>query len=78
MLGHLDLARADTPTDSPVATRLEKIGTAAKRATGLVDQILAFSRQSSQERRPLRLQLILKEVLMLLRSSLPSTSKSAS
>jgi PAS domain S-box-containing protein len=73
MLGYLDLARASAPADSDTAVRLDKIRIAGERATNLVDQILAVSRQSKQERRPLRLQLILKEVLMLLRSSIPST-----
>ncbi len=73
MLGYLDLQRADTPADSLGAQRLDKIRIAGERATRLVDQILAFSRRSEQERKPLRLQPILLEALKLLRASIPST-----
>ncbi|MCP5103075.1 MAG: response regulator, partial [bacterium] len=47
--------------------------TAANRATELVKQILAFSRQSKRERTPLKLAAIVNETLNLLRSSLPSS-----
>lgn len=73
MLGSLDLAQADVPPDSPAAACLEDVATAGKRARDLVGQILAFSRYSEQERRPLQLQPVLNEVLKLLRSSLPAT-----
>ncbi|GAH00053.1 unnamed protein product, partial [marine sediment metagenome] len=73
MLGYLDLARSDTPEDSPVAASLDEVIAAGNRATELVEQILAFSRQSKRDHRPLRLQPILEELLKLLRSSIPST-----
>jgi CheY-like chemotaxis protein len=38
-----------------------------------VDQILTFSRQSSQEYKPLRIQPIIKEAIKLLRATLPTT-----
>lgn len=43
------------------------------RAKDLVKQILAFSRKSSQELKPVRLQSILKEALTLLNASIPKT-----
>jgi CheY-like chemotaxis protein len=43
------------------------------RAKDLVKQILTFSRQTEQERIPLKISPIVKEALKLLRSSLPST-----
>lgn len=46
---------------------------AALRARELVQQILAFSRQAELERRPVRVSIIVKEVLRLLRASVPST-----
>jgi PAS domain S-box-containing protein len=73
MLGYLDLARAETATDSLGAQRLDKIRIAGERATHLVDQILAFSHRSELERKPLQLQPILNEALKLLRASIPST-----
>jgi PAS domain S-box-containing protein len=73
MLGYLELAREDVPADSPAARPLAEVVTAGNRAKELVGQILSFSRQSKQERRPLRIQSILEEVLRLLRSSIPTT-----
>ncbi|HIJ89509.1 MAG: PAS domain S-box protein [Desulfobulbaceae bacterium] len=46
---------------------------AAKSAAELVRQILTFSRQTEVERIPLKLQYLTKEVLKLLRRTLPST-----
>jgi CheY-like chemotaxis protein/anti-sigma regulatory factor (Ser/Thr protein kinase) len=47
--------------------------TASNRAKELVGQILAFSRQSEEERKPVQLDNILQEVLKFMRASLPST-----
>jgi CheY-like chemotaxis protein len=46
---------------------------AAHRAKDLVEQILIFSRQVEKEQRPLRLHLVVKEVVKLLRPTIPST-----
>jgi CheY-like chemotaxis protein len=46
---------------------------AAELAKGLVQQILTFSRRSEKERKPLKIQPIIKESLKLLRASLPTT-----
>lgn len=61
------------PSDSPIRDDLEHIIKSADRAKDLVKQILTFSRQVEQERKPVKLQPIFKESLKLLRSSLPST-----
>jgi len=53
--------------------RMEDVLKASKRATDLVKQILLFSRQSEIETKPLQINLILKEAIKMLRSSLPST-----
>ncbi len=52
---------------------LEEVLKAGRRARDLVKQILAFSRQSSQERQTIQINNIIKEALKLLRASLPST-----
>jgi len=46
---------------------------AARRARDLVKQILTFSRQSPVDKRPIKLQPMVKESLKMLRASLPST-----
>jgi len=73
IMGYTEMAREDSPAGSPVANDLDKVLTAAHRAKDLVKQILAFSRQSSVARMPMKIQLLVKESLKLLRASIPST-----
>ena len=73
ILGYAEMTMENVPEDSAARRNLEEVFKAAGRAKGLVQQILTFSRQTEQERKPLRIQLIMKEVLKLLRPSLPST-----
>ena len=53
--------------------RLELALKGANRGRDLVKQILAFSRQSEQDKKPLTLDQIVEEGLKLLRPTLPST-----
>jgi len=53
--------------------RMDDVLKAARRATDLVKQILLFSRQSDIELKPLQINLIVKEAIKMLRSSLPTT-----
>lgn len=73
IIGFTELALAQLGADHPVAPDLAQVLQAAKRARDLVQQILAFSRQSAGERKPLQIHLIVKEAIKLLRSSLPSS-----
>ena len=73
MMGFAEMMLDDLPSDSPHRKHTYVILHGAKRARDLVKQILTFSRQSGQELKPLKVQLIIKEVLKLIRSSLPST-----
>ena len=73
MLGFTELANDDVPEESLARANLDEVLKAGRRAKDLVQQILAFSRQGEQERKPLKIQLIVKEALKLLRASLPST-----
>ena len=52
---------------------LSEVIKATHRAKDLVQQILAFSRQSEQECQPVQVSLIVKEALKMLRASLPKT-----
>ena len=73
--GYTELSLDDLPEDNPVRDNLEQILTCTNRATKLVKQILTFSRKNEQEqeKEPVRISSIIKEVLGMLRSSLPTT-----
>jgi len=73
ILGYTEMVMTDAPPGSGFAQDLDKVLTAAHRATDLVKQILTFSRQSTAERMPIRIQPLVKESLKMLRSSIPST-----
>lgn len=73
IIGFSELASLDTPPGSEIAQDLAKVLTSAHRATDLVKQILAFSRQSTVERIPLNIQPLVKEALKMLRASFPAT-----
>jgi len=73
MMGYAEMMILDLPPDSPVRNNVKEIIQGTKRAGDLVKQILAFSRQADQVLKPLKVQLIIKEVLKLIRSSLPTT-----
>ncbi|MFO0659262.1 MAG: PAS domain S-box protein [Polyangiaceae bacterium] len=61
--------------DNPVKVQryLSELRRASERAADLVKQILAFSRHQKQERRPTQIQGVVREVLKLLRATLPAT-----
>jgi PAS domain S-box-containing protein len=73
MIGYAELAKGKTPDNEGVQQNLEEVILAGWRAKELVQQILMFSRQSEQQRQPIELHLIVKEVLKFLRASLPVT-----
>ncbi len=73
IIGYTELSLDDAPKATLLYTYLEEVLRAGDRARDLVRQILMFSRQADMERRPVRLDLIIKEALKLLRSSIPST-----
>ena len=73
IMGYTELAEYETPEGSNTREKLEEVLKAGHRAKDLVKQILAFSRQGDQERKPLQINHIVKEALKLLRASLPTT-----
>lgn len=73
IIGHTQLSMQDAPHDSDLAQSLENILQAGFRAKGLVQQILAFSRQTQVEKKPFNPQPVIKEALKMLRSSIPTT-----
>jgi len=73
VIGCSELSLLEAPKDNPAHAHLEEIKKAGVRARDLVKQILLFSRQTEQERHPLKPHTHLKEVLKMLRATLPST-----
>jgi PAS domain S-box-containing protein len=73
IMGYTDMALGKLDKKSPIRRYLSQVYKAGERARDLVKQILTFSRQSEDKLRPLRVSLIVKEVLKLMRGSLPST-----
>ncbi|MCU0592667.1 MAG: response regulator [Desulfobacterales bacterium] len=73
IIGYTEISMDDVAEDSPIRRNLEEILKAANRARELVQQILTFSRQNGRERKPIRVQVIVKEALRLLRASIPKT-----
>ena len=73
VIGFTEMALEDAVPDSFLRRNMEQVLQAGMRAKHLVQQILAFSRQSDQELRPVQLKKIIVEACELLRASLPST-----
>jgi len=73
MIGYTEMALDDTEKGTLLHNNLQEVLIAAQRAKCLVKQILTFSRQADQDLKPLQIQLVVKEVLKLIRSSLPTT-----
>ncbi len=73
ILGYGGLLLHTLPKESEAYGFALTITEAGKSAAELVKQILTFSRQTEVERKPLKLQYLIKEVLKLLRRTLPST-----
>ncbi|MBF0235760.1 MAG: sensory box histidine kinase/response regulator protein, partial [Desulfamplus sp.] len=73
IMGHTELLVYDIPEESPLRDSLNEIQAASMRAKDLIRQILTFSRQQDSEFVLMKIQYIIKEVLTLLRSTIPST-----
>lgn len=72
--GYTELAMSKAST-SEQQEDLASVLTASRRAADLVSQILTFSRLNEQESKPISLAPIVKEVMKLLRASIPTTIK---
>ncbi|MBW1704476.1 MAG: PAS domain S-box protein [Deltaproteobacteria bacterium] len=72
VIGYTELADLDLPDGVKAKYNLKAVLKACDRAKDLVNQILAFSRQSEEKRRPIQIAPIVKEALKLLRATLPA------
>ena len=73
ILGYSEMIKMELAPNHSVSKDVDEIIKAAGRAKELVQQILTFSRQGEQELKLLKAQLVVKEALKLLRSSIPTT-----
>ena len=72
IIGYTQLALEDVGKGSLMESHLNEVHTAGMRATELVRQILTFARRVDTEFKPVKVSLIAKEVLKLLRSTIPA------
>jgi PAS domain S-box-containing protein len=73
ILGYTELALDEVEQGSAVWNKLQGTLAAGRRARDLVQQILAFSRQTELTRVSIQMHLLVEEALTLLRAALPST-----
>ena len=73
IMGYTELSMEGIEKDSKLYGNLTEILAAGNRAKDLIKQILTFSRQNDLKLQPVRMDLIVKEALILLRASLPTT-----
>lgn len=72
IFGYTEFAMDHINQPEKLKEDLDEIYQAAERSRNLIKQILTFSRQSSQEKQPLKLSIIVKEVVKLLRATIPT------
>ena len=71
MLGYVNLSLHMLPKESPLEHNLRQIQKASNRARNLIKQILTVSRKGDREARPMDIAHVVKEVLMLIRATIP-------
>ncbi|MBF0227332.1 MAG: PAS domain S-box protein [Desulfobacterales bacterium] len=73
VIGYAELSILELPEKNKIRTNLKMLLNACYRATDLVNQLMILSRHKEQERKPILLHPIVKEVVKFLRASLPTT-----
>ena len=71
--GELAKIKLQKASEKDIKSDVEQILSAAHRASELVKQILTFSRKKEQKLQPLQVHLIVKEVVKLLQTTIPSS-----
>jgi PAS domain S-box-containing protein len=72
ILGYAEMLAENAPPGSPLKRYADNVLTGANRASGLVEQILSYSRSQRAKRVPVELGRIVAETLELVRGSLPA------
>jgi PAS domain S-box-containing protein len=73
IIGYTQLTQYDLPEESSALYNLKQVLHAADRAKDLITQILTFSRQSELQKIPIQVIPVVKDVLKLMRASLPKS-----
>ncbi|MEN8201567.1 MAG: ATP-binding protein [Bacteroidota bacterium] len=73
ILGYTEMALEELSDESVLRYDIEQINSAAIRGKDLVQQILTFSRQMDFDKKPIKLDDVVREVLKLIRASFPSS-----
>jgi PAS domain S-box-containing protein len=73
IMGYTEITISEITQDHPLFKRMERILKAAHRGKDLVNQILTFSRQHEQQKKMVKMDLIVEEALSLLRPLIPSS-----
>ncbi|MBW1982524.1 MAG: PAS domain S-box protein [Deltaproteobacteria bacterium] len=73
ILGYTEMALLSAEEGSGLQADLHEVRNAGLRARDLVNQILLFSRQREEEKRPVKVTPLVKEVIKFLRATLPVT-----
>jgi PAS domain S-box-containing protein len=73
IMGLIEMESLDAGEGSQSRRRMAQALSACCRARDLIKQILAFSRQSDQQRKPIEMGPIVEDVFKMLRSTLPAT-----
>jgi signal transduction histidine kinase/CheY-like chemotaxis protein len=73
ILGYTEMALEELSEESTLRYDIEQINSAATRGKDLVQQILTFSRQVDFDKKPIKLDEVVDEVLKLIRASFPSS-----
>ena len=71
ILINTELVLNEENEDAPAARRLSQVLEAARRGKDMVRQIIAFSQQKEQDRKPIEIVPVIQEALKLLRISMP-------
>jgi CheY-like chemotaxis protein len=72
IFGYAQLAKISLDNPRKASDQMDQVLAAAQRAAELVQQVLSFSRETGDQKKQLRVYLIVKESMKLLRSSFPA------
>ena len=72
ILGFVELSSDHAQENMELAENLNEINVAGNRAKDLIKQILTFARRSDEKVQPIKVSLIAREILKLLRSTIPT------